>query len=244
MIKKILIAPRVHNHEILPMLALDSRLSNFLLKSGFLPILLPISDDFETNKKLSDSVFETIGDVQGIILQGGDDIDPSLYNNLDTKNSAHRDHFEKDLLLEAVKQNKSVLGICRGMQMINIAFGGDLLQDLGELNRTHLRTTNGNTSYLDFKVDHADISLGHEIEINEQSPLNKILDKQIPVNSVHHQAVGRLGEDLMIDARAGDGTVEIISNWQKNILGLQFHPEFDLKNLNFNLILDFWLSKI
>ena len=87
MTKKILITPRINNNKILTTLALDSQLASFLLKSGILPILLPISDDLEINRLVSQTIFNTIDDVQGIILQGGEDIHPSLYSSQDNTSS-------------------------------------------------------------------------------------------------------------------------------------------------------------
>jgi putative glutamine amidotransferase len=244
MTKKILITPRINKNNILTTLALDSGLANFLLKSGILPILLPISDDLEINRTVSHTIFQTIDEVQGIILQGGEDIHPSLYTNHTSNSENRRDHFEKEIILQAAAHNKPLLGICRGMQMLNVAFGGTLKEDLGELNKTHLSTNDGSFDFAKFDISKADARLAHSIKFNHKSPYRKIFNEHLDVNSIHHQAVDKLGNDLEIDATSDDGTVEIISNWSKNILGLQFHPELDLDNNNYRMILDFWLSKI
>lgn len=243
MTKKILIAPRINNHHILPSLVADSRLVSFLLQAGYLPILLPISQDLELNRLVIKTVLELIPEVSGVIIQGGkDDIDSSLYTNSLPQGDISRDKFELEIVHQAMEQNKSVLGICRGMQMINVAFGGTLIPDLKEKNKTHLSTHKKIIDYTKLDLDNINPGLAHDILISENSPLYKIFGKLIKVNSVHHQAVDRLGQGLFIDAVAPDGVVEIISHVSKNILGVQFHPEFDLENHNFKTIINHWLG--
>jgi len=245
MTKKILIAPRINNHHILPSLVADSRLVSYLLEAGFLPILLPISTDLEVNKLVIKTVLELIPEVSGVIIQGGkDDIDSSLYTNNLPQGDISRDKFELEIVHQAMKQNKSVFGICRGMQMINVAMGGTLLPDLKEKNKTHLSTHQQISDYTKLNLDNINPGVAHEILISKNSDLYKILGNSIMVNSVHHQAVDRLGQGLFIDAVAPDGVVEIISHESHNILGVQFHPEFDLDNNNFKTIISYWLGEL
>lgn len=241
--KKILVAPRINPHKLLPTLCVDTRLVNFLLKAGFLPIVLPISDDFETNRTVIKTVFSLIPEVSGVILQGGkDDVNCNLYAKNQPEIVANRDSFEMDIINESLKQGKSIFGICRGMQMINVAFGGTLIADLGEKNKIHLNSLINSIDYTKFDLETANPDLAHEIIISQQSPLFKIFGQKIMVNSLHHQAVDRLGQGLKIDAMSDDGVVEIISHVSKNILGVQFHPEFDLENHNFKTIVNHWLG--
>lgn len=245
MTKKILIAPRVNNHEILPTLVVDSRLSNFLLNLGYLPILLPISQDLDLNKKLAKTIFDLIPEVMGVIIQGGkDDVDENLYSSAEKQTINNRDHFEMEIIQQAISQNKPLFGICRGMQMINVALGGTLIPDLGHKNKIHLKTKDNNIDYTKFNLENVDTELAHDIVISKQSPLYDIFGEKIKVNSVHHQAIDKLGQGLTVDAVSEDGVIEIVSNKDKKILGVQFHPEFDLKNHNFKAIINYWLDAL
>ncbi len=157
-----------------------------------------------------------------ILITGGGDIDPSFYlEELEesAKESTEivpvkRDIFEIRLVKEAIKQKKKILGICRGMQVINVALGGTLYQNM----ENHMKTN-------------------HIIKIREKSTLSSFFEsKHIEVNSVHHQAVKTLGEGLIATAVSkGDNFIEAIEG--TNILGVQWHME-RLKN-NYGLVTTF-----
>ncbi len=139
-------------------------------------------------------------DSDALILCGGADISPSFYNeeNVSSYNVDYElDLYEFNLLKEFVALKKPILGICRGMQMINIFFCGTLHQHIDN-----------------HKGDSGDIY--HKIIYN---------DKEILVNSAHHQAVKTLGKDLTITATSLDGIVEAIRHKELPIFGVQFHPE-------------------
>jgi putative glutamine amidotransferase len=167
--------------------------------------------------------WEIIG---GIIFIGGEDIHPSFYNekiqedNLEI--NIERDKFEFELLDIAFNKKLPILGICRGCQLINVYFKGNLYQDLIRYKRENI------IKEIHWRVDEKDSY--HEIYLNKDSFLYKILGKEKTiVNSSHHQAIKRLGENLKISAKFLDNGLEIIEGIEhKNypfLLGVQWHPE-------------------
>jgi putative glutamine amidotransferase len=153
---------------------------------------------------------------EGLILLGGEDISPKLYNmpkSKFTKNiNYERDLIELFLIKKALKKNIPILGICRGMQLINIYFGGTLYQDLFSLNIKHFNTNFPTKT----------------IKIVKNSALYNILKKtKIKVNSIHHQAINKLGKNLKISAFDKNNIPYAIeSSSYKFLLGLQWHPEY------------------
>jgi putative glutamine amidotransferase len=158
----------------------------------------------------------------GFLLTGGIDLHPQFYQNQRTiyPNSTDfnesRDHFEIQVFKFAQKQNKPLLAICRGLQLINVALGGTLIQDLQEggfLN--HRKTSTG-----DFE---------HQIEVESATLLAKIAGLTSGmVNSAHHQGIDKLGSGLKVSARSTDGVVEAIEYTDQELpffLGVQWHPE-------------------
>ncbi len=164
----------------------------------------------------------------GILLTGGEDIHPRFYNkesnylNAPAQFEVERDAFEIQTLKRARENHLPVLGICRGLQLINCVAGGTLKQDLGELNDVHRRVS------LEDKI--------HSIEIETATLLNRISHIGWGmVNSSHHQAIDKLGNRLRINCRAEDGTIEGIEASDAGLpflLAVQWHPErmLDQKN--------------
>ena len=187
--------------------------------SGGIPITLPVLEHFDTN-----IIRSQINLVDGILIQGGVDVTPSLYGEepvpeLDIT-SKQTDEYILEIIKYAIDRKIPILGICKGMQLINVSFGGSLYQDLkyaGLGSKSHRQSEDSITKPF------------HSINIEKNSLLNKILPnhEQIMVNSFHHQAVKDLGKGLAIDAKADDGIIECIHYDDKSqwILGLQFHPE-------------------
>ncbi len=146
----------------------------------------------------------------GLLLCGGGDVDPALYNQPLCGShtlSRERDALELNCIHRFLKAEKPILGICRGMQMLNVAFGGSLIQ--------HLPTTHLHQS--------AEGDLTHPI--HAEGILRKIYGARPIVNSNHHQAVDRLGRGLQAVGITEDGVVEAIVHDRLPILGVQFHPE-------------------
>ena len=155
--------------------------------------------------------------LQGIVISGGDDIDPSLYLGTDDGTAPRdtpRDRFEVAMIDEALQGELPMIGICRGAQLINVVLGGSLHADIRHLRRI---TTNRRTP---FPVKTA------EIELN--SRLHELMScERARINSLHHQAVDRLGDDLRICARDRDGIVQAIEHRDERFLfGVQWHPEY------------------
>jgi gamma-glutamyl-gamma-aminobutyrate hydrolase PuuD len=161
--------------------------------------------------------------LDGLVLQGGADVSPMTYAESPTRpewnGDRARDVYELELLHEFVDAGKPVLGICRGCQLINVAFGGTLYQDVA---------TNVPDALAHVHEDYD--AHRHAIVFPHGSSLGKMFpDQKRPiVNSIHHQAVKDLGRDIHVEARSDpDGIVEAI-RYQRApfVMGLQWHPEF------------------
>lgn len=162
--------------------------------------------------------------VDGMLFIGGDDIDPKYFGQKkDEKNidleSDEKVEFDMALIKKLMKQNKPILGICLGAQELNVAFGGDIIQDIP-------------SKIIDSKVKHSGITakqLAHSVKIDKNSLLYRILGKEeVLVNSGHHQAIDRVADKFVATAIAPDGVVEAIECKDCNnfVLGVQWHPEF------------------
>lgn len=180
----------------------------FFEQLGFEPLLVPntIGDPGAYVDRLS---------VGGIVLTGGNDVAPSLYGGneaLSHNTSVLRDSVETRLLSAAIEQDLPVLGICRGMQFINVFFGGGLIQDL--------------SSQVDGAIKHAG-SL-HLNNISDKSIQSLVGTSTYAVNSFHNQGVGSdiVAPDLAVFAVSEiDGVVEGIFHQKYPIMGIQWHPE-------------------
>jgi len=204
---------------------LEQSIAHWLMAHGALVFMVPTT---ETGGLLRAQV--SMGDyvraLDGLVLQGGADVSPASYGEAPLRpewsGDRVRDLYEIDLLWECVIQQKPVLGVCRGAQLINVAFGGSLWQDI----RTQVPDAMGH-------VDHeAYDSHAHEIELVQGSGLGRLypVQKRATVTSIHHQAVKELGRGLAVEAHSvPDGIIEAI-RWSgaSYVLGLQWHPEFHI----------------
>lgn len=201
---------------------LDQSLSHWISELGGLPFMIP-------SVSVKTAVFnpqDYARNLDALVLQGGNDISPSLYgeeaSDKTWRTDKARDEYELKLIQAFVNEGKPILGICRGMQLINIFFGGSLYQDLdSQLSRTH------HSSELYEKYS-------HPISLEKGGYLDSIYGSvrgECLVNSIHHQAISKLGKNLAVEALADDQTIEAI-RWQGDtfILGVQWHPEFHQPN--------------
>ena len=150
----------------------------------------------------------------GLLLTGGGDVEPVRYGQENRGSlllDPARDRAELALVRAFLAAGKPILGICRGMQILNVALGGTLVQDLGEsLNAFHRR------------IDHDKV---HPILAQEGSTLYSLYGPLIQVNSAHHQAADVPGKSAVITARSEAGVAEALESPEKPVLGVQFHPE-------------------
>lgn len=153
-------------------------------------------------------------DCGGLLLPGGGDIDPALYHakNMGSINiDRERDLKELELIREFSVTRRPILGICKGIQILNVAFGGTIDQDMGNsaVHKWEERTGD--------KV--------HKVLAPEESFLYPLYGGEFFVNSAHHQAIGSLAPGLIPAAEAEDGTVEAVEIKERKVYAVQWHPE-------------------
>ena len=184
--------------------------------NGGIPILIPggLSEDH---------LRELFQRLDGIVFMGGDDIEPSLYNGHMHKTVSgidqERDYIEITLLRWAAEKDKPFLGICRGLQVMNVALGGTLVVDIPS------EVPNA-ASHPHVKGDPR-TRLKHKIQINEDTRLAHIMGTPIiEVNSLHHQSAKDIAHGVAVTAKAPDGVVEALEIPEHRFgLGVQWHPE-------------------
>lgn len=183
-------------------------------EAGGLPFLLPVSMN-------EDVLNQTFNCIDGLVLSGGPDIDPENFNQ-ETYNetgeiSPTRDKIEIYLSKKAIENNKPILGICRGCQILNISAGGNIFQDIYTKNINRLKHCQDAPKWYPT----------HSIQINENSIHYKMFKtKNIRVNSFHHQAVKELGKGFFAAAWSSDDIIEAIEHeFCKFCVGVQYHPE-------------------
>ncbi|WP_241680238.1 gamma-glutamyl-gamma-aminobutyrate hydrolase family protein [Metabacillus mangrovi] len=191
-----------------------SKYPEAVIRAGGIPVILPIGND-ETAKRWIDVI-------DGLLLSGGEDVDPQSYGANPHPElgpvTLERDETEIALVKEAEKKRTPIFAICRGIASLNTALGGTLTQDIH--------------SQLDEGIKHhqegSRINASHDCEIEEGSRLHSILgDTQVSINSMHHQALAHVAENLKVVARAPDGVIEAVEGTEKDwsVLAVQWHPE-------------------
>jgi putative glutamine amidotransferase len=183
-------------------------------RAGGQPVVLNNSDDAAA----------VVGDLDGLLLTGGLDVDPSLYGeeaHAATQTAPERDRFEIPLSRAAIELDLPLFAICRGVQVLNVSAGGSLVQDI--------------PSAVTTDVNHAiDIPKDHHAHPVKITPCTKLADalgaganlERCAVNSRHHQSVGRVAPSFVVSAVSPDGVVEAIERPASMFcVGVQWHPE-------------------
>jgi len=178
-------------------------------RAGGRPVLIPPSEE---------GVEETLDALDGIVFSGGADVDPTTYGadrhpETDAP-QARRDAGEMALLRAALERDVPTLAVCRGVQLLNVARGGDLVQ--------HLPDELGHDAHREMPGTFSE----HSVEVKEGTRLAAVLGGGSGVTSHHHQGLGRVGDGLVETAWAHDGTLEAVEDPSRRFLvGVQWHPE-------------------
>src|SRR5215475_5565169 len=206
-------------------ISLSAHYQQALMKAGGIPLTLPTTVSREV-------IAESVDRCDGVVLTGGEDVDPYIYANgvsaklkrkvTLTPDGGARDYREVVLIDEVFQQRKPLLAICRGHQILNVALGGTLIVDIPSQKKPAI-----NHRRMDKRSD-----LVHEVRLTADSLLAKITGAQkLGVNSTHHQAVNRVAPALRPVAVCGDGIVEGLelksssARWLPFLLSVQFNPE-------------------
>jgi putative glutamine amidotransferase len=204
---------------------MNQRYFHAAAEAGAIPWMIPLLyDDLPTLR-------EIYLRLDGLLIPGGVDMDPGQYGedvrpecgNLDKA----RDTVELQLTKWAMDDGKPVLGLCRGLQVINVARGGSLWQDLSSQNPSFAKHDFFPTT--GFERDH----LAHDVDLTPGSRLQTLLQEpRVQVNSMHHQGIKRIGDALIASAVSDDGLIEALEgDGDAFLVGVQWHPEvFEMEN--------------
>ena len=188
-------------------------------KAGGIPITLPCLEDFDVK-----TIERQIELIDGLLIQGGVDVSPSLYNEKPKPELDITDIQSDNFIIELIKQAKEkkipIFGICKGIQILNVAYGGNLYQDLkyaGIDSNSHRQDAKTICNYK------------HTVNVEKDSLLSKIIPnkEKLYVNSFHHQAVKDIGKGFIVDAKSDDGIIEAMHLDDENqwVFAVQWHPE-------------------
>jgi len=197
---------------------MNQRYYEAVAAAGAAPVLIPLLDDI-------DALRATYEACAGIMIPGGVDMDPGTYGEAPHERLGRvdpaRDRVELQLTRWAIEYRKPLLGLCRGLQVINVAAGGTLYQDLdaqldGAIRHDYFPTYGFDRDYV-----------SHDVAVAPASRLRSLVEiDQLPVNSMHHQGVKRLGAGLVACAHAADGLIEAVESVNGHwMVGVQWHPE-------------------
>jgi putative glutamine amidotransferase len=203
---------------------LEQSVAHWVLGGRALAVMIPAIESEGMLARSEMSLAEYASQLDGLVLQGGNDIAPESYGETplrpEWRGDRVRDRYEIDLFDAFVSAGKPVVGICRGCQLINVALGGTLYQDIPSQRPSEVQHLH---------VQQYDRQF-HDAEILPGSGLARLYPgvERTTINSIHHQAVKDLGRDLVVEARSvPDGLVEAI-RWRgpSLVFGMQWHPEF------------------
>ena len=192
---------------------------NSVLMNGGVPYLIPVTDDVEVLRQI-------VAQLDGIIFTGGEDFAPAYYGKEEHEKlgevNVTRDTYDLTLFKLATDRNIPTLGICRGLQLINVGMGGTLYQDL----------PSEKPSDINHRQQEEGTVPTHGVSVVEGSMMHQILgEKDIQVNTFHHQAIDKLAPGLKIVGWSNDSVPELIEAYpHRQIIGTQFHPEIFTAN--------------
>ena len=192
---------------------------NSILKNGGVPYLIPVTDDVEVLRQI-------VAQLDGIVFTGGEDFAPAYYGKEEHEKlgevNVTRDTYDLTLFKLATDRNIPTLGICRGLQLINVGMGGTLYQDLPA----------EKPSDINHRQQEEGTVPTHGVSVVEGSMMHQILgEKDIQVNTFHHQAIDKLAPGLKIVGWSNDSVPELIEAYpHRQIIGTQFHPEIFTAN--------------
>jgi putative glutamine amidotransferase len=203
---------------------LEQSVAHWIISRNVLVLMIPAVESEGLIKRSEMRLYHYAEALDGLVLQGGADVAPPTYGEQaqdpEWTGDRVRDRYEIELLEAFVGKGKPVLGICRGCQLINVAFGGTLYQDIGTM--------------IPESLNHRDISKYeqhyHGVRFVPDSRLAKLYGgrSEATINTIHHQAVKKLGRGLLVEATSvPDDVIEAI-RWRgpSYVLGVQWHPEF------------------
>lgn len=168
----------------------------------------------------TDPLLEATADVDAVVIVGGEDIHPSFYGAStgyanESRHLPEADAAQIALVHSVLERRLPLLGICRGLQIVNVALGGTLVQDLGD-----------ECDHVNRGVPIPQVLTTHTVLPERGSRVAELLGADpVPVRSAHHQAVDALGAGLVVTARSHDGHVEAIEHADAPVLAVQWHPE-------------------
>jgi len=203
---------------------LEQSAAHWIMSHGALAFMIPTLVESTPNRRAMVTAAHYAQQLDGLLLQGGADVDPRTYGEPPIRpewsGDQVRDRYELSLLRAFIEQGKPVFGICRGMQLINVAYGGTLYQDIRE-------QIPGADRHQDLVLYD---ELVHEVRFVEGSLLARTFGSTGPakVTSIHHQCVRQVGDGLSVHAYScRDNLVEAIAADGPNlVIGVQWHPEF------------------
>ena len=192
-------------------LSVNRQFADGVKRAGGLPFYIPISE--------TALAADYVANIDKLILTGGQNVGPELYGETKAIDSddyfPERDRWEEVLIQEAIRQEKPILGICRGLQLYNVVTGGSLHQDIAG----HV----GKPPY----------ELAHEVAFEASSQLATIYGPKATVNSVHRQSLKDLAPHLVVTASSPDGIIEGVESQEgPAFIGVQWHPEFLIEDSN------------
>jgi putative glutamine amidotransferase len=196
---------------------LNAAYADAIIAAGGIPLMLPFQEDTAL----------LLDQLDGLLFSGGADLDPSLFAAESVHPATYgvspaRDAFELGLIRRAIARDTPLLCICRGIQLLNVALGGTLIQDIPSEYRT-----GHPVSHRQHELGIEASDPGHVVHLAAGNPLSdRVGSTALPVNSFHHQAIDQIASDLTPTAWAEDGVIEAVVMPSRDfVLGVQWHPE-------------------